>query len=254
MPARQRDRRMVGVTHRPACIDIRVPAHRRPTPRFCFRIPRHHPMVTNDAQNVPIARADPDRLAAGAEDLGDPVRLATSAADWLVAEDVRWFELPSPAWARRTIRPGGPKAPHCGRRVRWPWDEVPRAHPRGLADFGRAARRASRACATVVAPPGTAATNHSRSSCPHRKRSFAVGVFTSRSRCRSCRLHLQHGRIELTLRAECGRAARSAGRGCRRAYRARSRSAGDSAARYLDERSGTARPCGRTDSRSFWNS
>ena len=184
-------------------------------------------------------------VTAGAEHLGDHVRLATSAADWLVAEDVLFIH----AQVRRgheepfTLADEGPVVPARALAL------VQARVIRGLADFGRQQGE-------FRLRDRRSATWHGR----HEPLPFIVSAQKAiiRRRC----FHEQEEVTVMPLALEHVHRELSFALGAELHLEELAPFVGDNiervvgapaiaAAGYLDERSGTARPCGRTDSRSF---
>ena len=88
VPLVQGDRRVVAMTHRAARIHLRIAEADLPAPARHLRVAGDECLVFRFGDPVRKAPAGAHPVTAGAEHLGDHVRLATSAANWLVAEDV----------------------------------------------------------------------------------------------------------------------------------------------------------------------
>ena len=182
MPERQSDRLVIGVTHLPASINVRVPGHHSPTPMgalhclSCSRALYSSPSAHWGAvgRRKPFHRRCESTVRPGE---------ACLAHDGAARCGRRTCHLPpTKAPARRTIHLGGETPGSSGDSVcptRLARERAPDAKCLRLERIhGLTYRRG---------PPGTAATNHSRSSWPQRKRSvcgLSAVLRTSSSRCR----------------------------------------------------------------------
>src|SRR5689334_22898198 len=90
MPERQRDDRVVAVTHRSAGVDARVATHHLPTPASGLRLETEQFVIFRLVQTVGITLANVNRLASAAEEFFHNVWLAAAATERFIAED----ELP----------------------------------------------------------------------------------------------------------------------------------------------------------------
>src|ERR1043165_2645423 len=180
MPIRQRDRGVVRMTNAATRINARVATQRLPTPLRSAWLVLQQLAIAPFADSIRVLGAYVNEFSTHAIEFFDDVGLARTAAKRLVAQDELLVDrIPPPGRSRaeepftlttkRAVLAAVSQSGWDSEQVLVPSDERRLQRLLSLCDTG---------CA-----PGTAATNHARSSCPHRKRSsFPSGLRTNRSR------------------------------------------------------------------------